>query len=372
MELKDIQAAIAEHTAATAATIAALTGQIDGLKANLNEVELRSADGYRPGHGAPRADLASTLIEHDLVRQIATKSRRDGGQIEVKAASLIGLERKSTVTDNDGDFHNVSGSPSGIFGGLERRRFIYDALPHVAVSTGHVATTRELAFTNGAAVTVAGSPAVYTEGVAKAETDITFETVDLRLPVIAHWLKASNQALADVGQLRALLDSRLRYGLRVKQDAEIVSTLTTAGNFTPFTPTSGDDAIASVNRALATLEANDAAATLIVLNPATWRSIQRIRAVAGDGQHIVGNPQQVTGEMLWGVPVLVSNSMTANNLLALDTATLGEYFVRQDAVVDVGFVNDDFVKNLVTIRAELRGALQVVRAVSVVYGALTL
>ena len=203
----EIKSAIEAHAAATAATIAKqadtiakLTGALDGVKANLVELEQRSADGHPAGHGTPRADLASSLITNDLVRQIATKSRRDGGQIEVKAASLIGLERKSTVTDNDGDFHNVS-APSGIFGGLERRRFIYDALPHVAVSTGHVATTREVAFVNAAAVTVAGSPAVYTEGVGKAESDITFETVDLRLPVIAHFIKASNQALADVGQI---------------------------------------------------------------------------------------------------------------------------------------------------------------------------
>ncbi len=368
-DLGEIKTAIEAHATATAETIAKLRAELDGTKEELRCLEQKTADGLPPGILTGRDDLAATLVKDDLVTSLAGKHRRDGGQITVKAADLIGLERKSTVTDNDSVFHNVTAA--GIFGGLERRRFIFDALPRVAVATGHVAVVRETSFTNNAAVTVAGSPAIFTEGAPKAESDIVFETVDLRLPTIAHFVKASVQALADVGQLRALLDSRLRHGLRVRQDAEILATLTTVGNFTAFTPTSGDDAIASVNRALAALEANDAQGTLIILNPGTWRSIQRIRAVAGDGQHIVGNPQQVTGEMLWGVPVLVSNSMPADKLLVLDTATLGEYYSRQDATIDVGFVNDDFTRNLVTVRAELRGALQVVRPVSVAYGDLT-
>lgn len=367
-DLGEIKSAIEAHAAATATTIAKLRAELDGTKEELRVLEQKTADGMPPMSG--KDDLAATIAKDPLVEALAGKHRRDGGQLTVKSAALIGLERKSTVTDNGGVFFNVS-APGGIYGGLERRRFIFDALPRVAVETGHVAVVREVSFTNNAAVTVAGSPAIFTEGAPKAESDITFETVDLRLPTIAHFTKASVQALNDVGQLRALLDSRLRYGLRVKQDAEILATLTTAGNFTAFTPTAGEDGIASVNRALAVLEAKDAMATLIVLNPATWRSIQRIRAVAGDGQHIVGNPQEVTAEMLWGVEVLVSNSMAADKLLVLDTATLGEYYVRQDATIDIGFINDDFRLNLLSVRAELRGALQVVRPVSVVYGDLT-
>tara|TARA_R110002110_G_scaffold376568_1_gene586433 strand:- start:6771 stop:6968 length:198 start_codon:yes stop_codon:yes gene_type:complete len=41
------------------------------------------------------------------------------------------------------------------------------------------------------------------------------------------------------------------------------------------------------------------------------------------------------------------------------------------AQVDIGYVNDDFTKNLVTIRAEERGDLAVVRSAAVVYGDLT-
>src|SRR3546814_9733030 len=99
-------------------------------------------------------------------------------------------------------------------------------------TTGHVAVTKELAITNNAAVTTSGSPGVYAEDVAKAESILTFENEDLRLPVIAHFLKASNQILADAPRLRGMIDTRLRYGLKVRADAEIVSTLTTSGNFT--------------------------------------------------------------------------------------------------------------------------------------------
>lgn len=359
-DLDAIKTAIEAHTKATADTIAEQREKIDDLKAIVYELEQKAAGHPFPYGGLDSTpDLAATLVKDPLVTALATKSRRDGGQIAVKSAQL--LERKSTTTGDPAAMFSIS-QPEGIFSGLERRRFLYDVLPRVAVGTGSVATVREVAFANNAA-TVA-------EADLKPESDLTYELIDLRLPTIAHWLKASVQALADVGQLRGLLDSRLRYGLRVKQDAEILAALTTVGNFTAFTPTSGDDAFDSVSRALAMLEAADAMPDLVVLNPGTWRAIQRLRST--DSQFLMTPaPGQAIAEQLWGVTVLPSNGMAADELLVLDTQAFGSYYIREEAVVDVGFTGDDFLRNLSTLRGELRGALQVVRPAAVAYGPLT-
>jgi len=380
-DLSELQAAIEAHAAATqatvtkqAATIETLRDELKATAANLLEVEQKMADRITTMPGLGGVDgasaLAEALLKNDLVQGVAAKSNRAGGAIQVKTADLLGLEQKSTTTQNDAPLGPRGFA--GIYAGLERRRFIFDLVHKIPTTAGTVDTVRELTFVNNAATQAAGSPLVFTEGAAKAESDITFESVSLRLGTTAHFLKASNQALADSAQLRALLDRRLRYGLLIKTDANIVSTITTSGNFTAFTPTSGDDAIASVNRAIAAAEVLESQPSVILMSPVSWRQIQRIRAVAGDGQHIVGHPQQVTGEMLWGVPVMPTNAVAVGKFIVADFMTAGEYFLRQDSVIDFGFVNDDFTKNLVTIRGENRGAYQVIRAVAIQYGDLTL
>ena len=359
-DLDAITAAIEAHTNATAATIAKQQEQIGDLKSILFELEQKAAGHPFPYGGINTApDLAALLVKDPLVTALASKSRRDGGQIMVKTAQL--LEQKSTVTGDPATQFNIS-QPAGIFGGLERRRFLYDVLPRVFVGTGSVATVREVSFVNNAAVVA--------ETAAKPESDLVFELLDLRLPTIAHWIKVSIQALSDVGMLRGLLDSRLRYGLRVKQDAEILSTLTTAGNFTAFTPTSGDTAHDSISRAMALLEAADAMPDLVVLNPSTWRAMQRLRTT--DNAYLLATaPMNGIAEREWGVTVLPTNSMPAGQLLVLDTAAFGQYYIREEGTIDVGFSGDDFLRNLSTLRGELRGALQVVRPAAVAYGALT-
>lgn len=372
ISLDDLQAAIEAHAKATGETITKQAEEIESLKANLLELEQKSADGSLTGHNGGGTTLADELFKNEHVSAVASKAMRDTS-VEVKASQLLGLEQKNTITDNSGDFHNVSGSPTGIFQGLERRRFIFDVLPKIAVPTGHVAVTRELSYVNNAQSQASGSPAVYAEGAEKAESTLTFETDDFRLETTAHWLRASNQALADVSQLRSIIDSRLRYGLKTRADADIVSTITAGGNHTAFTPDSGDDGIASVNKAIVKLEEQDAMATHILMAPGTFRSLQRLRTSGGgDGQHIMGQPQGPNREALWNTPVIVTNSMTAGKVIVLDAETIGEYYIRESARVDVGYTNDDFIKNLVTIRAEQRGGLYVVRPVSVVYGDLVL
>lgn len=366
----EIKAAIEQHASATTETVDGLKSTIAKLESNLVELEQRQAESGLGGLSFSTVpNIAASLVKNEHVAAVASKKSRDTST-EVKTSALFGLERKNTVTDNSGDFHNVVGT--GIFGGLERRRFILDFLRIVPVPAGHAAYTKETSFTNAAATQAAGSPLVYTEGASKAESSVVYELVDMRLSTTAHFIKASNQALADVAMLGNILDGRLRYGLRVRCDAKIVSSLTTSGNYTAFTPTSGDDGINSINRAIAQLETADAMATLVLLNPATYRSIQRLRATGGNEQPIMGAPSGVNREAVWNVPILPSNAMTAGKLLVLDTDNMGEYYQRSEAQVDIGYVNDDFVKNLVTIRAEERGDLAVVRSAAVVYGDLTL
>jgi HK97 family phage major capsid protein len=75
---------------------------------------------------------------------------------------------------------------------------------------------------------------------------------------------------------------------------------------------------------------------------------------------------------MWGVPVVISPSMTTGQFLvgAFSQATI--LFDRDVLRVDLSFENeDDFVRNMCTIRAEARMALAIPVPVGLVKGAFT-
>ncbi|PSJ20014.1 phage major capsid protein, partial [Halomonas sp. ND22Bw] len=56
----------------------------------------------------------------------------------------------------------------------------------------------------------------------KPESDITFELDSENVATIAHWIQASRQVLADAGMLQSYIDGRLRYGLKLKEEAQLL------------------------------------------------------------------------------------------------------------------------------------------------------
>lgn len=371
-ELTDIEKAIEAHATATAATIAKLTGTIDGLKAQLQDLEQKS-DKITLGTPVDGASaLAQELVKNPLWGQVAQK-QLTRTSVEAKASHLLGLETKNTITGN-APSPLANRESAGVFGGIERRRFLRDFLTTVAVSQGSVEWSKETTFTNAAAVQATAG--VMTEGAAKPESALVYTLNESRIPSVAHFVKASNQILADVPQLSQLIDARLRYGLSVKLDDLIVNGSgdvkgwTDVSNHTVFTPSTGDSGIDSINRAIAMLETNEAMATLVLLNPVTYRSLQRLKT-GGSGEYLFGSPAGQNRESIWNVQALPTNAVAANKLLVLDAAQSGQFYVREEARIDVGFVNDDFTKNLVTIRGEVRALSVTVRKEAVIYGDLT-
>jgi HK97 family phage major capsid protein len=232
--------------------------------------------------------------------------------------------------------------------------------------------TRELAFTNNAAETA--------EGATKPETSITFELANAPVRTIAHWIKLSRQVMDDAPAVASYVDTRLRYGVERRIDAQLIagngvgqnlSGLTNSGNFTAFTPVTGDTALDSLNKAKYLIEASDYSATAIVMNPADWGAIERNKT--SYGEYVIGDPRSAIGPVLWGLPVVVSNSMVSGKLLVGAFDIAAQVWNREGVAVEMTESNDtDFVKNLVTVRAEARLALAVYRPASVYYGNLTL
>lgn len=325
------------------------------------------------GKEAPKS-FAQILVEDPAYKAFASGQTN---KCRITLKNGFGA-RNNTITGqsgspaaNDDTLVSADRRP-GIIPGAFRTLRVLDLIARGNTISNAVEFTRELLFTNAAAETA--------EGTAKPESTLTFELYTQPVVTIAHWLKVSRQIMNDAPALVAYIQNRLRYGVELREETQIVAGngvgqnltgMTVSPNFTAFTPTSGDTAIDSINRAIRALDNADYPANGIILNPATWGSIERLKDE--NKNYLVGSPFGAIVPTLWGKPIALTPSMTADKLLvaAFDIAFM--YLTRQETEVEMSESDDtNFQQNLVTIRAEKRGVLGGLRPASVRYGSLTL
>ena len=354
-----------ESKAAVEAAEKAAT-ELKSMGDRLLEIEQKNADAVMRGNKAEVKTLGQTFAASQEFKDFA-----EGRTAKAR------LEMKNTITGQAGspaansDVIVAPQRQSGIVSGAYRNLRIRDVMPFGTTSSNMVEYTRELAFTNNAAETA--------EGATKPETALTFELVQAPVKTIAHWLKLSKQVMDDAPALASYVDTRLRYGVELRIDQELlngngsgqnIGGLTKSGNFTAFTPVSGDNQIDSINKAIYLVAAADYQATAIILNPADWGKIERTKSTTGEYEFM---PNMAMTPTLWGLPVVVSNTMAAGKFMVAALDVAAQVWNRQGVTVEMSEADDtNFQKNLVTVRAEARLALAIYRPASIQYGNLVL
>jgi HK97 family phage major capsid protein len=280
------------------------------------------------------------------------------------------FEVKNTVTSNNTTVFPQQ-NPAIIRGNFTPLT-IRELFRSIPVTSNMVNSLRELSWTNDAAEV--------SQGAAKPESDLTFEQYNVPITTVAHWIKISNQLLADAPAIVAYIDTRARDGLAQRIDAQLLngngtspnlSGLTDAGNFTAYTPTSDDLLVDAINRAKYALWATGNMPDTVIVNPAAWGAMERTREGVGTGQYLYGTPGSMAGDNPFGLRVVLSNNMAVDKFLvgAIDASAV--LYTRQGATVEMGYVNADFTNNLVTIRVEERLGLGVERPAGILYGSFT-
>ncbi|MDX0462139.1 phage major capsid protein [Sinorhizobium medicae] len=281
---------------------------------------------------------------------------------------------KATITSATTDTAGAAGAAvettrlPGILALPQRRLTVRDLISPGRMDGNSLEYVRETGFTNSAAPVA--------ETAAKPESDLKFDLVTTSAKVIAHWMKASRQILDDFSQLRSIIDQRLLYGLAYVEEGQLLNGDGTGQNlhgiipqatayaaaFTPDAPTAIDTLrLAQLQAALA-----EYPATGHVMHPTDWARIELEKDTTG--RYIIGNPQGMIGPTLWGLPVVATQAIAVDKFLTGAFRLGAQLFDRWDARVEAGFVNDDFIKNLVTILAEERLALAVYRPEAFIYG----
>lgn len=249
---------------------------------------------------------------------------------------------------------------------------VEDALPAFATAANLIEYARETAFTNNAAAT--------TEGAAKPESAITYETIQAPVQVVAHWLKITKQLAADAPALAQYINARMLQGLAAKVEAEILTGSGTAphlkglfatGNYTAhgLTQGTGETNLDLIRKSAVKVRVAGFRPNIVLMNPSDFDA-EVMGLKTTDGIYIVSNPTSDDVPSVWGLRVVLSSAITAGQFLVGDSS-MAAVWNRQGAVIELFDQDEDNVqKNLVTVRAERRLALSVEAPAAFVGGAL--
>lgn len=342
--------------------------ELEGLRGEITELSQKLAQSRRGG-GDEDQQLKS--LGREVANHADVKSYVEGG-----CKGTIGFSVKAVTT------------ASGSAGGLIRpdRQTDIVGLPRMGLRVRDLLTpgrTDGNSIEFAKQVTRTNNAAAVAEGAQKPESVYEWDVDDAPVRTIAHWIPVSRQAMDDVPQLESLIDGELRWGLDDVEDAELLLgdgtgqhlnglyTQATAYSQPAGVTITGETKIDRLRLAILQVELADFAPDGIVIHPTQWANIELTKDAAGG--YIFANPQGIAGPVLWGRPVVPSKRIGTSNFLTGNFKLAGQIFDRMDTEVRISDQDrDNFIKNMLTVRAEKRLALVVRRPAALVKGSLTI
>lgn len=332
------------------------------LKAQYDELEQKLS---RRGAEEPVAkSLGRQMVDSEQYKQLKDDPRGvKNAKMSVKATTITNATAGALVEPQ------VVG---GVITPPERKLTIRDLLMPGQTDSSAITYMRETGFTNNAAPQA-------NQGDKKAQSDITFDRKTENVETIAHFIKVAKQILNDASMLASSIDQRLMYGLKLKEEEQLLNGDGLNGNLHGIIPqaTAFSNPAAAVTKytiidqmRLAMLQAilAEYPASGHVLNPIDWATMELLKD--NEGRYIIGQPQGETDPTLWRLPVVETQAIAPTKFLTGAFNMAAQIFDAEEASIEVGFENDDFTRNLLTILCEERLALAVYRPEAFIYGTL--
>jgi HK97 family phage major capsid protein len=251
--------------------------------------------------------------------------------------------------------------------GLTRPLTVRDLVTTLPVTTDTIEYVKEKSRLQNAAPVEEATALTGSTG-RKPEGGIDFQVVTDTVKTIAEWVPITKRILSDAPQLRSYIDSYLTYDLALELEDQIVAgsgggedftgILNTAGVLTQSgAATSIDDLRAAKRKVRVGGRTNPNA---ILMTPA---DIETEVDTAKDStlNYIGQSPFAYNGnERLWGMPIIETEALDDG------TAIVGDFsrailFDRESTNISVGTADDDFIRNIVRVLAELRAGFGVIR-----------
>jgi hypothetical protein len=268
--------------------------------------------------------------------------------------------------------------PQRLWGPAQFPLRLREIMPVLPVTSGTIEYTVETSFTPSAAVVP--------ETTLKPSMPITFTEATAKCATIASIVKVSRQSLMDVALMNTWLNVRLGYSVNLKEEDTIINGDSANGISglmqlaTPFAyaPATGDTGMDVIAHAAGALMAKGYAVDGLILSASDYTAMRLLKTTIGsyvfmgtastgpDDESVLESPMR-----LWEIPTVISPSMPAGQFLIGAFVQSTILFSRETLVVEIAFQNeDDFVRNLVCMRGELRSGLAVPVPAGVLSGTL--
>lgn len=254
----------------------------------------------------------------------------------------------------------------------QREIVLLDLVPRVPTGSDTIEYVREDTFTNAAAAVAEASATTGTSGL-KPESTLAYSVQTSPVRTIAHWIPVTNRMLSDAPAIRGIINGRLLLGLDLVLETQILSGSGSGENLTGILSTAGiniqgkgtDNVLDAIFKARTQIRVTGKGRpSAVVLHPNDWQAVRLSRENVASGTlgaYLMGPPSQVGAVTVWGLPVVESEAITENTGLIGDFGMGCTLYDREQAAIRVGTIDDQFVRNMQTILAELRAAFVVYR-----------
>ena len=299
------------------------------------------------------SELKSMFSEKSFSDQIELLKKSSGNNVnlDVKAATSITLgSYAGTALTTEVD--------RSIVGPQTNMPFFRDIVNVAPIRGNKVTWINKSAVSNGAGMTA--------EGAAKTQISWTYSEESADVKKITAYVKVSKEALDDLDFLRSEINTDLRQEIELKLDEQIAEGSGVGQNikgiltYAPTFAVAGTSLAAAVdgaNRldvlrsAVALIRKAKFRANYIAINPVDAALMDMEK---GDDNHYILPPfVTADGTRVAGTTVIESFSIDEGSFLVGDF-TKSNLRIREEININLGYENDDFTKNMVTILAEMR------------------
>lgn len=216
--------------------------------------------------------------------------------------------------------------------------------------------------------TTAPSGAFVAEGDAKTEYETKYTEVSKEVKKVASLIKISKEMLEDLPFVQSEVNNDLMLGVQDEIENQLLNGTGLTVNLEGII-TQAPTFVAPAGLALNVVDANltdvilaavtqihiaKYTATHVVLNPSDWARLYTTKTAQGEYTYPIFFQVPTTGEIkVMNLSVVVTTWMPAGQFLVGDFSKCN-LRMRESMNLSVGYVNDDFQRNMVSILAEAR------------------
>ena len=321
------------------------------------EAEDAEAYGVNPPKGFK--SLGDSFVRSDAFKAMHRDSK-PAFAVDVEGVTLKHADGMKAVMSTSAGISAYPPQQADVVPIARRRPVVADLMPSTDTQAPAIIYLEQTTATNAAASVA--------EGASKPQSTLVWTRRTVPLEVIAHYIPITNQELEDIPGIRDIVDQELIAMLKLAEETAILNGDGISPNLVGILNKTGvqtqakgaDDLFTAAMKAF-TLIRHTGFADVSggVMHPNDW--LAYVTAQDTTGRFIYGNPADAVVQRVWGVPVVVTTAMTENTALFGDFAMYARLWRKGGIRVEVGLVNDDFIKNQQSIRCEERAALQIRR-----------